>query len=107
MKTRDPHKVPLSPRSIEILQDLKECPRKSDYVFQSIRSAKRCMSENTLNAALRVLGYESTAVSAHGFHTSASTILNASKKWDRDAIERQLAHKEKDPIKRIYDRGQH
>jgi integrase len=60
------------------------------------------MSDNTLNAALRRLGYDKTELTAHGLRTTASSLLNESGKWHADAIERQLAHQEQDEVRRAY-----
>jgi integrase len=65
------------------------------------------MSENTLNGALRRLGYSSDEVTAHGFRATASTLLNESGLWHADAIERQLGHVENNDVRRAYARGEH
>ena len=65
------------------------------------------MSENTVNAALRRLGYSGDEMTAHGFRAMASTLLNESGKWSPDAIERALAHKDKDAVRAAYHRGAH
>jgi integrase len=65
------------------------------------------MSENTLNAALRRLGYAQDEATAHGFRASASTLLNESGRWSADAIERQLGHVEGNEVRRAYARGAH
>ena len=65
------------------------------------------MSENTVNAALRRLGFTGDKMTAHGFRAMASTLLNESNKWSPDAIERALAHKDKDTIRAAYHRGTH
>ena len=65
------------------------------------------MSENTINAALRRLGYSGDEMTAHGFRAMASTLLNESGKWSPDAIERALAHKDKDAVRAAYHRGAH
>ena len=65
------------------------------------------MSENTLNAALRRLGYTTEEMTAHGFRATASTLLNESGKWSADAIERALAHGDEDKVRGAYHRGQH
>lgn len=65
------------------------------------------MSENTLNAALRRLGYGKDEVTAHGFRATASTLLNESGLWHADAIERQLGHMESNDVRRTYARGEH
>ncbi|MEL0253921.1 MAG: tyrosine-type recombinase/integrase, partial [Novosphingobium sp.] len=67
----------------------------------------RPMSENTVNAALRRLGYSNDEMTGHGFRAMASTLLNESGKWSADAIERALAHKDKDAVRAAYHRGQH
>lgn len=72
-----------------------------------MRTTTRPISENTLNAALRRLGYDKDQATAHGFRATASTILNQSLKWHPDVIERQLAHVEGNDIRRAYDRGDH
>ena len=63
------------------------------------------MSENTINAALRRLGYTGDEMTAHGFRSTASTLLNESGKWSPDAIERALAHKDRDIVRAVYHRG--
>jgi integrase len=65
------------------------------------------MSENTLNAALRRLGYSSDEMTSHGFRSTASTLLNESGKWSVDAIERALAHGDTDSVRAAYHRGAH
>ena len=65
------------------------------------------MSENTINAALRRLGYASGEMTAHGFRAMASTLLNESGKWNPDAIERALAHGDTDKVRAAYHRGTH
>ena len=65
------------------------------------------MSENTVNAALRRMGYDKTEMTGHGFRAMASTLLNESRQWHPDAIERQLAHQESDDVRRAYLRGEH
>jgi integrase len=65
------------------------------------------MSEGTLNAALRRLGYAQNEATAHGFRATASTLLNESGIWSADAIERQLAHVEGNNVRRAYARGEH
>jgi integrase len=69
------------------------------YLFPGIRTAARPMSENTLNAALRRMGYTKDDMTSHGFRTMASSLLNESGKWNADAIERALAHKDKDAVR--------
>src|SRR5699024_1641805 len=76
------------------------------YVFPSVRSTDRPMSENTVTAALRRLGYSGDEMTAHGFRGTASTLLNE-QGWHPDAIERQLAHAEKDDTRAAYNFAQH
>ena len=107
MKMRSEHVVPLSRQAIAILQETRALAGKSAYVFPSLRTHLRPMSENTLNGALRRLGYGHDEMTAHGFRSTASTLLNESGKWSPDAIERALAHKDGDAIRGIYHRGAH
>ncbi|MDZ4277183.1 MAG: integrase arm-type DNA-binding domain-containing protein [Erythrobacter sp.] len=106
-KMRKDHLVPLSRQSIEILEDLRTLTGPDGYVFPSIRSRKRPMSDNTINAGLRRLGYSTDEMTAHGFRAMASTLLNESGKWHPDAIERALAHGDSDRIRAAYHRGAH
>jgi integrase len=76
-------------------------------LFPSVRSAERAMSDNTLNAALRRLGYAQDEMTAHGFRAMAATLLNECGKWHPDAIERQLGHVEGNDVRRAYVRGEH
>jgi integrase len=107
MKMGRTHKVPLSRQVVALLADLRALPAHSKYLFPSIRSDDRPISDNTINAALRRLGYGKEEVTAHGFRATASTLLNESRKWHPDAIERQLAHMESDDVRRAYLRGEH
>jgi integrase len=104
-KMRREHKVPLAPQAIAILKEVRCISTHGDYVFASVRSWRRCMSDGTLNAALRRLGYAKDEVTAHGFRATASTLLNESGLWHPDAIERQLAHVEANEVRRSYARG--
>jgi integrase len=102
MKMRLPHRVPLSRQVIEILQDLHPITGGGRYLFPSSQSYQRPMSENTLNAALRRLGFSKEEMTTHGFRSTASVRLNEMGKWNADAIERQLAHQEADGVRRAY-----
>ena len=106
-KMRKDHLVPLSRQSIAILEDLHALAGPDGYVFPSIRSRKRPMSDNTINAGLRRLGYSTDEMTAHGFRAMASTLLNESGKWHPDAIERALAHGDSDRVRAAYHRGAH
>lgn len=106
MKARVLHIVPLSTQAIEVLRDLKPLTGRSEYLFPSVRTRSKPISDNTLNAALRRLGYTSDEVTTHGFRSMASTLLNE-QGWDRDAIERQLAHGERDEVRAAYNYAQY
>ena len=105
MKMRRPHRVPLSRQALAILKDMQTVTGEFRWVFPSVRSVMRPISENTLNAALRRLGYGTDAMSAHGFRAMASTRLNEMGRWNPDAIERQLAHQERNEVRRAYTHG--
>jgi integrase len=107
MKTRKPHTVPLSRQAIALFREAQSFSGASGYVFPSIRTRARPMSENTINAGLRRLGYASDEMTAHGFRAMASTLLNESGKWSPDAIERALAHGDNDKVRAAYHRGAH
>lgn len=107
MKTRQEHAVPLSSQAVAHFNEAKMLSVGGRYVFPSIRSPLTPMSENTVNAALRRLGFTGDEMTAHGFRAMASTLLNESNKWSPDAIERALAHKDKDTIRAAYHRGAH
>lgn len=106
MKMDAPHIVPLAAQAIEILRDLEPLTGRGRYIFPGARSADRPMSENTLNAALRRLGYDKDQMTGHGFRSMASTLLNE-QGWNRDAIERQLAHAERDNVRAAYNYAEH
>lgn len=106
-KMRRVHRVPLPAQSIIILKELRHITGRSTILFPGIRDEKRPISDNTLNAALRRLGYTKEEATAHGFRATASTLMNESGKWHPDAIERQLAHVENNDVRRAYARGEH
>lgn len=107
MKARRPHAVPLSKQVVSYLTDLATMLGTEGYVFPSARSGKRPMSENTLNAAFRRMGYSKEELTAHGLRATASTFLNESGLWNPDAIERALAHGDSNVVRGIYHRGKH
>lgn len=84
--------MPLASQSLTILRNLKDIAGVSRFLFPSTRSVERPMSENTINTALRRLGFKQDEMTAHGFRSVASSVLNESGLWNPDAIERQLAH---------------
>ena len=106
MKMRALHIVPLSSQAVSILRDLYPLTGRGRYVFPSLRTHERPMSENTVNAALRRLGYDGRTMVGHGFRSMASTLLNE-QGWHRDAIERQLAHAERDQVRAAYNYAEH
>ena len=106
MKMSEPHIIPLSPQSIEILQSIHPLTGDAQYIFPSIRSNARPMSENTINAALRRLGYEKNEMTGHGFRSMASTLLHEHG-WPHEAIERQLAHAERNKVSAAYNYAEH
>jgi integrase len=105
MKMKRPHRVPLAPRAVAILRELHGITGGGRFLFPSIRSPARCMSENTINAALRRLGFAQDEMTGHGFRSAACSMLNESGLWNADAIERQLAHVDNDSIRRAYARA--
>jgi integrase len=107
MKMRRPHMVPLSRQVIELLRKIETDARYSPLLFPSLRSLQRPMSENTINAALRRLGYSKEEMTGHGFRATAATLLNEKGIWHPDAIERQLAHAEANSVRRAYARGEY
>lgn len=106
MKMRDAHMVPLSEQAMAILQELRPLTGKGRYCFPSLQTADRPMSENTINAALRRLGYDKDTMTGHGFRALASTRLNELG-WPPDVIERQLAHAERNKVRAAYNRAQY
>ena len=107
MKMNREHAVPLSTQAVAILKTAGELTGDGRFVFPSVRTSRRPMSENTLNAALRRMGYTSDDMTSHGFRSTASTLLNESGKWSVDAIERSLAHGDADSVRAAYHRGAH
>ena len=107
MKMRKVHKVPLPARALELLSDLEGLTGWADLIFPSIKTPKRPMSENTLNAALRRMGYSGDDMTSHGFRATFSTIANESGLWNADAIERALAHVEPNEVRRAYARAEY
>jgi integrase len=106
MKMRRGHLVPLSRQAVEVLRELHPLTEIGRYVFPNGRVISRPMSENAIVAALRYMGYERGQMTAHGFRTLASTLLNE-QGWSADAIERQLAHAERDEVRGSYNRAEY
>jgi integrase len=106
MKMRSRHIVPLSRQVVDLLTEFRPLTDYGHYVFPSVRTGSRPMSENTINAALRRLGYTKEQMTGHGFRSMASTLLNELG-WNRDAIERQLAHVERNKVRGAYNSAEY
>jgi integrase len=107
MKMKIGHIVPLSTQALELLRVIHAISGHGKYVFPSVRTGARCMSENTINAALRSMGYSKEVITGHGFRATARTIMDEVMDERVDLIEHQLAHKVKDPNGRAYNRTAH
>ncbi|NOD92517.1 integrase arm-type DNA-binding domain-containing protein [Ruegeria sp. HKCCD4884] len=107
MKMRRPHRVPLAPQTLAGLRELQCHTGDGAFLFPSARNWQKPMSENTLNAALKRMGYGSDRITAHGFRATFSTFANESGLWHVDAVERALAHVEGNEVRRAYVRGEH
>lgn len=106
MKARELHVVPLAKQAQAVLGELEPLTGSGRYLFPSVRSRGRPMSNNTVNAALRRLGFTKDQMTGHGFRSIASTLLNE-QGWHRDAIERQLAHAERNNVRAAYNYAEH
>ncbi|ATU90622.1 tyrosine-type recombinase/integrase [Phyllobacterium zundukense] len=106
-KMRREHVKPLSAQAIEILKVQQSLTGGAGLVFPSVKSRLRPISENTLNSALRLMGFTQDEMTSHGFRASASSILNESGLWSADAIEAELAHVGADLVRRAYHRAQY
>lgn len=107
MKMKADHIVPLSTQALELLQAIHPATGHGKFVFPSLRTGERPMSENTINAALRGMGYAKEVHSAHGFRATARTIMDEVLGERVDLIEHQLAHAVKDVNGRAYNRTAH
>ncbi len=105
MKMKEPHIVPLARQAIAILRELEPLAKGGRLLFPSLRTRDRPMSENTINAALRRLGYSSEEQTGHGFRSMASTLLNE-QGFPPDVIELQLAHAERNKVRAAYNKAQ-
>jgi integrase len=106
MKMRRPHRVPLAKQAIELLRSLHGLTGHRALLFPGAWDHRKPLSENTLNAALRRLGYAQDVMTSHGFRAAASSMLNECGKWNADAIEAQLAHVEGNSVRRAYARAE-
>lgn len=102
-KMKDEHLVPLSHQAVALLKQIQAISGESVFVFPGAHTLNKPMSENTINKALRVIGYDTkTEVCGHGFRTMACSALNESGRWSKDAIERQMSHKERNGVRAAY-----
>ncbi len=106
MKMKNEHIVPMSSQSLKLIEELRPYSGHGKYLFPSVRTDSRPMSNNSINGALRRLGYTTEEMTGHGFRTMASTSLHE-QGWPSDVIERQLAHKERNSVKDAYNRAIH
>lgn len=104
-KMRREHRKPLPDAAIAILEEVKSRSGSGQLVFPAIHTTVRPMSENTLNSALRRMGYSKDEMTSHGFRASASSLLNESGLWDSDAIEAELGHLGTNEVRRAYHRA--
>ncbi|WP_035261941.1 tyrosine-type recombinase/integrase [Desulfonatronum lacustre] len=105
-KRRREHVVPLARQTLEVLRELQPQTGGGQWLFPSNRGKGRCMSENTVRIAIRSMGYDQDQMTAHGFRSTASTLLNESGKWDFQTIELQLAHVQRDKVAGVYNRSE-
>lgn len=106
-KTKTNHIVPLARQAIEILKGLHRVTGDSEYLFPSLRTKDRPMSNVAMLAALRRMGYSKEEMTVHGFRATARTILDEVLGFRPDYIEHQLAHAVRDPLGRAYNRTAH
>jgi len=102
-KMKTPHLVPLSKQAVTVLKQLKLLSGNSELLFPGDHDPKKPMSENTINKALRVMGYDTKVdVCGHGFRTMACSALIESGRWSKDAVERQMSHQERNNVRAAY-----
>jgi integrase len=106
MKMRRPRRVPLAHQTITVLKNVRAITSQAELILPGARGRGRPLSENTLNAALRRLGYTKDQMTSHGFRAAASSILNECVLWNPDAIEAQHAHVEGNAVRRAYARAE-
>jgi integrase len=106
-KMRRSHDVPLSRQAVEVIRGMRPFSGNNRYVFTSMMSGKSVLSENSMNSALRRMGFSSAEHTAHGFRSTASTLLNESKLFDADVIDAQMAHQDPRKVRRIYNRAEY
>lgn len=101
-----PHFVPLAPRAVELLKDLHPLTGHGRFVFPSLLTGERCMSENTVRGALRRMGFDNDTMTPHGFRAMARTLMVERLNVPPDVIEAQLAHGKSGPLGMAYDRAE-
>ena len=101
-----PHFVPLAPRAVQLLREVHRMTGHGEYVFPSLLTGERPMSENTIRTALRRMGYTNDDMTPHGFRAMARTILVEHLNVHPDVIEAQLAHGKSGPLGAAYDRAE-
>lgn len=106
MKMKRPHIVPMSDQLVAVVRDLQVFNGHYRWLFPSARSSNRPMSDNGVRTALRAMGYANEDLTPHGFRAMFSTVANEHG-WPPDVIERQLAHVERNAVRRAYDRSEH
>ncbi|MGS0224691.1 tyrosine-type recombinase/integrase, partial [Escherichia coli] len=100
---RTPHLVPLSKQAVAILTELQTWAGENGLIFTGAHDPRKPISENTVNKALRVMGYDTTKeVCGHGFRAMACSALIESGLWSRDAVERQMSHQERNTVRMAY-----
>lgn len=107
MKSRKPHSVPLSSHALKLLNELKAQTGWSKLLFPSQHIPKNPMSENTLNQALRRMGFTAKQMTSHGFRATFSSLANESGLWNPDAIEVYCARQDRNAVRRAYNRSQY
>ncbi|MBJ7222527.1 MULTISPECIES: tyrosine-type recombinase/integrase [unclassified Brenneria] len=102
-KMKTPHLVPLSKQAVTILKQLKLLSGNGELLFPGDHDARKPMSENTINKALRTMGYDTQVdICGHGFRTIACSALIESGRWSKDAVERQMSHQERNHVRAAY-----
>lgn len=107
MEQRQAHRVPLSLQALAILREAQALSGNDRFIFPKLGSPLKPMCENAINGALRRMGYGPDNMTAHGFRSTASSLLNESGKWSADAIERALSHADANQVRAAYHRGAH
>ncbi|WP_411957394.1 tyrosine-type recombinase/integrase [Paracoccus homiensis] len=110
MKMKRPHLVPLSRQALDIVEEARQFSGRQEHVFPSAISRGRSISSNTLNVAIRRLGFSKDEMTFHGFRTTASTLLREiegyGKRWTDRSIEAQLSHTDENKVRSAYDKSE-